>query len=87
MSHSILHQGYSGGLSHPTKKKPRRRMEVRRDEEFVRDRWLKLMFYFEHEASEGEISQATYEDMSECLMTLKTTCLMRRCSKRNGRKT
>jgi len=40
-------------------------------EKLVRDRWLKLMFYFEHEASEGEISQATYEDMFECLMTLK----------------
>ena len=74
MSRSILHQGYSGGLSHPTKKKPRRRMEVMMDtdvEELVRDKWLKLMFYFEHEASEGEISQATYEDMFECLMTLK----------------
>ena len=40
-------------------------------EELVRNKWLKLMFYFEHELSKGEISQATYEDISECLMVIK----------------
>ncbi len=37
--------------------------------------WLKLMFYFDHELSEEEISQATYEEMVDCLMSIKSTLL------------
>ena len=37
--------------------------------------WLKLYFYFEHELSEGEITEATYEKMIDCLMSVKSTLL------------
>lgn len=37
--------------------------------------WLKLMFYFEHELSEGEITEATYMAMVDCLMSIKHTLL------------
>ena len=33
--------------------------------------WLKLMHYFEHELLEGEITNDTYEAMTEALMTFK----------------
>jgi len=33
--------------------------------------WLKLMNYFEHELTEGEITNATYESMTNALMTFK----------------
>lgn len=39
--------------------------------DLVRSDWLKLMFYFEHERDEGEITAQTYESMTRCLMTLK----------------
>lgn len=37
--------------------------------------WLKLMFYFEHELSEDEITVATYEQMVDALMSVKSTLL------------
>ncbi len=33
--------------------------------------WLKLMFYFEHELAENEITQNTYEQMVDALMSIK----------------
>ncbi len=33
--------------------------------------WLKLMAYFDHELTEGEITQDTYHVMTECLGTFK----------------
>ena len=33
--------------------------------------WLKLMNYFEHELTEGEITDKTYEVMTDALMTFK----------------
>ena len=33
--------------------------------------WLKLMNYFEHELTEGEITNATYESMANSVMTFK----------------
>ena len=33
--------------------------------------WLKLMNYFEHELTEGEITEVTYEKMTQALMTFK----------------
>lgn len=44
------------------------------NEEFPDLHWnslLKLMHYFEHELSEEEITPKTYEEMTDCLMTLK----------------
>jgi hypothetical protein len=38
---------------------------------FVHDDWLKLMFYFEHELTEGEITQETFNQMTNALMTFK----------------
>ena len=37
--------------------------------------WLRLMHYFEHEYSEEEISQSTYELMVDSLMLIKSTLL------------
>jgi len=37
----------------------------------IYNQWLKLVFYFDHEYSEGEISQETYEDMVDSLMAIK----------------
>ncbi len=37
--------------------------------------WLRLMFYFDHELSEDEITTATYEQMVDCLMSIKYTLL------------
>ncbi len=42
-----------------------------RDKEVVCNEWLKLMFYFEHELCEGEITERTYGEMTHCLMVLK----------------
>ncbi|MCJ7828683.1 MAG: hypothetical protein MUP81_02950 [Dehalococcoidia bacterium] len=33
--------------------------------------WLKLLYYFEHELLENEITNATYDEMTSCLMSLK----------------
>lgn len=33
--------------------------------------WLKLMNYFEHELTEEEITNATYETMTDALMSLR----------------
>lgn len=33
--------------------------------------WLKLMDYFEHELTEGEITNATYESMTDALMSFR----------------
>ena len=33
--------------------------------------WLKIMHYFEHELSEGEITEATFESMVDALMTFR----------------
>ena len=33
--------------------------------------WLKLMVYFEHELTEGEITEATYNCMTDCLTSLE----------------
>ena len=33
--------------------------------------WLKLMFYFDHEFTEGEITAQTHNDMTERLMSVK----------------
>ncbi len=33
--------------------------------------WLQLLFYFEHELNEGEITIATHETMTRCLDTFK----------------
>ncbi len=33
--------------------------------------WLKLMNYFEHELNEGEITNATWESMTNALMIFK----------------
>ena len=33
--------------------------------------WTYLMFYFQHELEEGEISSTTYESMTNFLMTFK----------------
>jgi len=33
--------------------------------------WLRLMHYFEHELSEDEITQATFESMVDALMSVK----------------
>jgi hypothetical protein len=38
-------------------------------------RWLELYFYFGHELSEGEITEATYERMTDCLMSIKSTLI------------
>ena len=35
--------------------------------------WLKLMHYFQHEVSEEEITNSTYEEMVDCLMSIKPT--------------
>uniref|UniRef100_A0A6M3KYW7 Uncharacterized protein n=1 Tax=viral metagenome TaxID=1070528 RepID=A0A6M3KYW7_9ZZZZ len=37
----------------------------------VFNQWLKLMHYFDHEFSEDEISEKTYEEMVDALMSLK----------------
>lgn len=33
--------------------------------------WLKLMHYFEHELVEGEITQATWDSMTDALSSLR----------------
>ena len=33
--------------------------------------WLKLIHYFHHELTEGEITEATYEGMIDALMAVK----------------
>lgn len=33
--------------------------------------WLKLMNYFSHELEENEITEATYNSMTDALMTFK----------------
>jgi len=33
--------------------------------------WMKLMNYFEHELTEGEITNATYESLTNSLMSLR----------------
>jgi hypothetical protein len=33
--------------------------------------WLKLLYYFDHELSEEEITPATYNEMTNALMTFK----------------
>lgn len=36
-----------------------------------RTRWLKLHNYFQHEFNEGEITEATYHDLTDTLNSLK----------------
>lgn len=43
--------------------------------------WLRLMFYFDYELSEEEITVATYEQMVDCLMSIKSTLLQERDDK------
>ena len=38
----------------------------------VFNEWLKLYHYFEHELLEGEITNETYEAMSDALMAIKS---------------
>ena len=33
--------------------------------------WLKLMHYFEHEVLEGEITELTFNEMTDALMSVK----------------
>ena len=35
--------------------------------------WLKLFFYFQHESTEGEITERTYDSMMDALMSFKPT--------------
>jgi len=39
--------------------------------DLVRDEWLSLMFYFQHEWDEDEITKSTFEKMTDALLTLK----------------
>ena len=39
--------------------------------DMVYNSWLKLMDYIWHELLEGEITEATYEDLSNALMAMK----------------
>ena len=41
------------------------------DDDMIWNDWLALMNYFEHEFEEGEITQATFEHMTDRLVTLK----------------
>jgi len=44
------------------------------NEEFPKvqyNHWLKLLFYFEHEYAEEEITQTTHEQMVDALMSVK----------------
>jgi hypothetical protein len=38
-------------------------------------KWLQLYYYFQHELSEAEITEATYEQMIDYLMSIKSTLL------------
>ena len=42
-----------------------------RCDEIIYNDWLKLMNYFEHELSEGEITDESYEQLVDALMSLK----------------
>jgi len=46
--------------------------DIERDfPDIVYNEWLKLMHYFEHEYSEEEITEQTYNSMTNALMALK----------------
>jgi len=39
--------------------------------DMVHNQWLKLMNYFEHEYTEGEITEQTYNSMADALMAVE----------------
>ena len=44
------------------------------DKETIFNNWLRLVYYFDHELAEGEITEDTHNQMIDCLVSVKPIC-------------